>query len=142
MDNEEENEVIKKKLTDLSENIRKNLLSAATNVTRKFVIEEHDFLSIILLAIQHLHKQTKPHEQEKQKEFEPNAGESTENKNTDIKEGAGDVNKSNDIAKMDIEKLRKECLKILESKSFNDEAKSYLLTDCFNRHKYSLLSGG
>ena len=136
MDNEEENEVIKKKLTDLSENIRKNLLSAATNVTRKFVIEEHDFLSIVLLAIQHLHKQTNPHrEQGKEKEFESKAAESTENKNNDIKEGAGDVNKSNDLAKMDIEKLRKECLKILGSKSFNDEAKSYLLTDCFHRHK-------
>ena len=70
MDSQKENEVIKKKLTDLSENIRRNLLSAATNVTRKFVLEEHDFLSIVLLAIQHLHKQTKHREQEKEQEFE------------------------------------------------------------------------
>ena len=90
-----------------------------------------------MLAIQHLHKQTKNSETENKKELKPEPTQSTEDKNIDIKEkeGAGDVNKSNDIAKMDIEKLRKECLKILESKSFNDEAKSYLLTDCFNRHK-------
>ena len=44
-----EAEIIKKKLTNLAEDVRRNLLSSATNVTRKFVLEEHDFLSIILL---------------------------------------------------------------------------------------------
>ena len=44
MDSQKENEVIKKKLTDLSENIRRNLLSAATNVTRKFIIEVYNLL--------------------------------------------------------------------------------------------------
>ena len=92
-----------------------------------------------MLAIQHLHKQTKNSETENKKELKPEPTQSTEDKNIDIKEkeGAGDVNKSNDIAKMDIEKLRKECLKILESKSFNDEAKSYLLTgNTFPSHNF------
>ena len=134
MASQKENEVIKKKLTDLSENIRRNLLSAATNVTRKFVLEEHDFLAIILLAIQHLHRQTKDDEQMNKKEIndEPDSSEDTK---TAMNEGAGEASKDNEIEKMDVEKLRKECLKILASKTFNDEAKSFLLMDEFNRHK-------
>ena len=141
-----ETEIIKKKLTNLAEDVRRNLLSSATNVTRKFVLEEHDFLSIILLAIQHLHGKTK--EQDKDKERDKNHSSASpikdkdNNDNDDTDDNKIIVNDTNeggggiDInTTMDVEKLRKEFLRILRNKSFNDEAQSYMLMDSLSRHE-------
>ena len=51
------NEKVKKKLLALSDSVRRNLLLATSNVERKFVLNERDLLSILVLAIQHLNKQ-------------------------------------------------------------------------------------
>ena len=55
MSNEEEiKNGLKEKITRLSENVKKNLLAATHNVTRSFVINEHDFLSLCSLALKSL----------------------------------------------------------------------------------------
>ena len=54
------NDKIKKKLLALSENIRRNLLLAAGDVERKFILEEKDLLSILVLAIQYLQHPPQP----------------------------------------------------------------------------------
>ena len=140
-----EAEIIKKKLTNLAEDVRRNLLSSATNVTRKFVLEEHDFLSIILLAIQHLHGKTK----ERDKDKEHNKNHSSASPIKDENKDDNDNNDNNEIAvndtnekgggnatnTMDVEKLRKEFLRILHNKSFNEDAQSYMLMDILNRHE-------
>ena len=152
------NEKIKKKLLALSENIRRNLLLANGNVQRKFVLEERDFLSILILAIQHLNKQPtqttsitnndgieenkeQEHINTKQKETsELDKTESNEtnhlkhtNEKPDIMGKGG--GKTEDCDLDNSEKLRKELIRILDSTSFNSDCKSHLIVDVYNRYQ-------
>ena len=152
------NDKIKKKLLALSENVRRNLLLAAGDVERKFILEERDLLSILVLAIQYLQhppqptqnppptpseqQQEKQQQQEQQQEQQRHqeqqqspSSPTTPETDTMGKSGGGKIESkvSNDLETS--EKLRKELLKILESTSFDSDAKSWILLETYNRYK-------
>ena len=154
------NDKIKKKLLALSENIRRNLLLASSDVQRKFILEERDLLSILVLAIQYLHKpssstapssttdqkqtqqEQQQQEQQQQQQQQPQQQQqqqqppsTTPTTNNDETMGKSGGKAANSDGKLDTtEKLRKELLQILESTSFDSDSKSWLLLDCYNRY--------
>lgn len=142
------NENIKKKLLALSENIRRNLLQAGGNVQRKYVLEERDLLSILILAIQHLNKQppqpaTSAHssitEQKKTEQSVIQPSEQNELKTSseeiDSVMGKGGGKTESESYELDnSERLRKELLRILDSTSFNNDSKSYMIVDACERY--------
>ena len=141
------NEKIKKKLLALSESVRRNLLLSTSNVQRKFVLEERDFLSILILAIQHLNKQpqqsisTTTTNNTEQKEHDEESNETIHTKQSPHEQdnmGKGGGGKTEDDDSNDVddsERLRKELLRIVNSSSFDSDAKSYLILDSYNRYQ-------
>ena len=149
------NDNIKKKLLALSENIRRNLLQAAGNVQRRFILEEKDLLSVLILAIQHLNKQQPttnnaaeqkntdqknteykdkhPPEQDGLKANETNHLKQPDEKNNTMGRGGGKTENDPDLDSS--EKLRKELIRILDSTSFDNDCKSHLIVDMYERFK-------
>ena len=152
------NDKIKKKLLSLSENIRRNLLLASSDVQRKFILEERDLLSILVLAIQYLQKPSQP--SSTPSSASPSSSSTTppssspttpvittpetekEQQQTDTTMGKSGGKTDNGSNNLDTtENLRKELLRILESTSFDSDAKSWLLLEAYNRYKnYTTLS--
>lgn len=157
------NDKIKKKLLGLSENIRRNLLLASSDVQRKFILEERDLLAILVLAIQYLQKPSQPSSTPSstspsslsttpassspttpvittpKTEKEPQETALPTTDKTMGKSGGKTNNGSNNLDTT--ENLRKELLRILESTSFDSDAKSWLLLEAYNRYKnYTTLS--
>ena len=144
------NEKIKKKLLALSESVRRNLLLSTSNVQRKFVLEERDFLSILVLAIQHLNKQPQQsistttsnikQKDNPQKEHNRESNETIHTKQNpheqdNMGKGGGGKTEDDDSDVENSERLRKELLRIVNSSSFDSEAKSYLILDSYNRYQ-------
>ena len=139
------NDKIKKKLLALSENVRRNLLLAAGDVQRKFILEERDLLSILVLAIQYLQKpsssssssssSTPPPTIERKPQQQQQQTPSTTTTNTTTTDDDNMGKSGGKMNNLDTsEKLRKELLKILDSTSFDSDAKSWLLLDAHNRY--------
>ena len=141
------NENIKKKLLALSENVRRNLLLASGNIQRKFVLEERDFLSILILAIQHLNKPQQPLSTTTNKQQETNETNhlkqtNTLKENNEEKDGekddmgkSGGKTENNSREPDSSEKLRKELIRIVDSTSFDSDSKSWLILDMYNRYQ-------
>ena len=145
------NDKIKKKLLALNENVRRNLLLASSDVQRKFILEERDLLSILVLAIQYLQKPPQPtsslsstsptppttteeKQQQQQHQTTPTTTTTTDTTTTaTMGKSGGNNNNPNDSLDTS-EKLRRELLKILDSTSFDSDAKSWLLLDAYNRY--------
>ena len=142
------NDKIKKKLLALSENVRRNLLLAAGDVQRKFILEERDLLSILVLAIQYLQKPSpssssssspstpptieRKSQHQQQQQLQTPSTTTTNTTTTDDNNMGKSGGKTNNLDTS--EKLRKELLKILDSTSFDSDAKSWLLLDAYNRY--------
>ena len=127
---------IKKKLTNLSETIRKNLIEHSSDVTRKFIINEDDFLSILTLAIRFLHKKD-----EKVDNNSPISAQPITEPNMKSAEGGGlhPIRKDNlcsDVTQTtEAKRLRNELLRVLSDNMFSEDAKTELLVDVFRRYE-------
>ena len=130
---------IKKKLTNLSETIRKNLIEHSSDVTRKFIINEDDFLSILTLAIRFLHK--KDEKTEKADNNSPISTQPTTEPNMKPAEGGGHhpIKRNNlcpDVTQTtEAKRLRNELLRVLSDNMFSEDAKTELLVDVFRRYE-------
>lgn len=139
---------IKNKLTDLSSIIRKNLLENSGDVTRKFVVDENDFLSILTLAIRFLHKSGEKGANDLAREDTPEESSESPSQQppplatsvADMKtvEGGGRTEPCVNLRQVESKKLRSELLRVLSDHIYPEEAKTELLLDVFRRYENRL----
>lgn len=138
---------IKNKLTDLSSIIRRNLLESSGDVTRKFVVDENDFLSILTLAIRFLHKSGEKGANDLPREENPEESKSSSQQpppiatsDGDMKtvEGGGRSEPCVNLHQVESKKLRSELLRVLSDHIYPEEAKTDLLLDVFRRYENRL----
>ena len=113
---------LKEKITRLADNVKKNLLAASHNISRSFVLNEHDFLSLCLLALKSLDTQ-----QLEKTEQNDNILNNKVTGGMLLKTKTPNIDQPN--------RLRREIIKIIEAPTFNSETKSLLITDALQRHK-------
>lgn len=143
----------KSKVEKLTNNVKTNLLPVSSDVERKFVVDESDFLTLSTLALRFLHQiednkknsaaigVEKPNET-KTKISETRESENIENKNTSPEQFGGgfsemafDLSNGDCFEENQSEKLKQEITRVLNDKIFKPDAKTFILLDMFRRYK-------
>ena len=121
---------IKSKLGRVATNIKQSLISASSDLSRSFIISERDFLSICLLALKSINEDQI---QTNQLTAQSNRSNQTKDNTPEIEMTGGQKKKNFD--QRDANLLKKEILKIINASNFNNEAKSVLIQDAYERFK-------
>ena len=141
---------IREKIARVADNVKKNLVEASSNVKRTFIIDEDDFLNLLLMSLRSIDSKSKHETKNSENNIdntdnlnnipnrltdkEPtldvlNKQDNKKKEEKSVKMKGGKVKTNEEI---ESKKMKKEIHRILNSQ-FNTDAKMVLLTDAFER---------